>query len=227
GTGQRARGGGTARARRLGGVRVRGRADAAFGRRPPGPSHRCHRPAGRGGRCPSGAPRGGAELGRDRVRHAAEEAGVIRSGPVGHGRLTSSDALRGARRAASAPGVLPVLAVVCRVEDYCGSGLLRVRITAGRDYCGSGPTATGRRESDDHSDHEPTYSAAGMPATASARTSCAPETPEPQYTPTGTSAVTPSSLNRAPSSPAGRKRPSGPTFCVVGAETAPGMCPAT
>ena len=33
------------------------------------------------------------------------------------------------------------------------------------------------------SDQEPTYSAAGMPATCSASTSCAAVTPEPQYTP--------------------------------------------
>lgn len=32
-------------------------------------------------------------------------------------------------------------------------------------YCGSGPVATGRLPSADHCDHEPAYSAAGMPAT--------------------------------------------------------------
>lgn len=47
-------------------------------------------------------------------------------------------------------------------------------------YPGSGPTTTGLAGFDDHSDQEPTYSSAGMPATASASTSCAPETPEPQ-----------------------------------------------
>lgn len=47
-------------------------------------------------------------------------------------------------------------------------------------YCGSGPTATGRDGSDDHWDQEPAYSAAGIPATASASTSWAPDTPEPQ-----------------------------------------------
>ena len=70
---------------------------------------------------------------------------------------------------ATATASLPLPSGRCRTPPWSRCG-----------YCGSGPVATGRLSSWDHSDQEPTYSAAGMPATASARTSCAPETPEPQ-----------------------------------------------
>lgn len=90
-------------------------------------------------------------------------------------------------------------------------------------YWGSGPVATGREPSDDHSDQEPTYRAAGTPATARASTWCAPETPDPQYTPTRRPSDTPSDPNRPVSSPAERKRPSAVTLSLVGADTAPGI----
>ena len=63
----------------------------AFGRRPPRPADRDDGPAGRGGRRPSRSPRRGAQLGRDRLRHPAQEAGVA-GGP------------RPARRPVAAPG---------------------------------------------------------------------------------------------------------------------------
>lgn len=44
----------------------------------------------------------------------------------------------------------------------------------------SGPVATGRFRSDTQSDQEPTYSAAGIPASSSASTSWAALTPDPQ-----------------------------------------------
>ncbi len=64
--------------RRLGrrGVRVRGCADAPGGGRSPGPADRDDGPSGRGGRSPAGPPGRRAELGRDRLRHPAQEAGL-------------------------------------------------------------------------------------------------------------------------------------------------------
>ena len=67
-------------------------------------------------------------------------------------------------------------------------GIVRCGPVSFRRGPGARATATGGRAprrpggpaSEDHSDHEPTYRAAGMPATASASTSWAPETPEPQ-----------------------------------------------
>lgn len=63
---------------RLGGrgLRVRRRPDAPHGGGPPRPPDGHHRPPGRGRRGPPRAARRRAELGRDRLRHPPQEAGV-------------------------------------------------------------------------------------------------------------------------------------------------------
>jgi hypothetical protein len=56
----------------------------------------------------------------------------------------------------------------------------RNRLRSGPWFRSAPPVATGRAGSVIHWDHEPTYSAAGIPASAKARTSWAAVTPEPQ-----------------------------------------------
>lgn len=67
-----------------------------------------------------------------------------------------------------------------RYERGSGERGRRTRHPPPFRHCGSAPTATGRSSFRDHSDHEPTYNPAEMPATSSASTWCAAETPEPQ-----------------------------------------------
>ena len=95
------------------------------------------------------------ELGRDRLRHPPQEAGLSRRGP----RVART---LGARRR--------------------GAVRARRRRVAGRAALSPapGPWPPGGTASADHSLQEPAYSAAGSPATARARTSWAAETPEPQ-----------------------------------------------